>query len=206
MDVQEISGADVQQLFPLCRVNDILAGFYVPTDGRVNPVDASMSLARGARNNGVKIFEGVTVDGVTEVICNGRRRVTGVSTTTGHHIESEYVINCAGMWARQLGEASGIVIPNQAAEHYYLVTERMSEVDPNWPVVEDPSSHTYIRPEGGGLMVGLFEPVAAAWNVKRIPQDFSFGEITPDWERMAPFVETAMNRVPATLGAGEWSL
>jgi glycine/D-amino acid oxidase-like deaminating enzyme len=121
----------------------------------------------------------------------------------GERIEAEYVINCAGMWARQLGESAGVVIPNQAAEHYYIVTERMSEVDPSWPVVEDPSSHTYIRPEGGGLMVGLFEPVAAAWNVKRIPNDFKFGEITPDWERMAPFVETAMNRVPATLDAGE---
>ncbi|CAE7667831.1 SARDH, partial [Symbiodinium microadriaticum] len=161
-----------------------------------------MSLAKGARNNGVKIFEGVTVDGVTEVVSDGRRRVTGVSTSTGHHIQAEFVVNCAGMWARQLGEASGVVIPNQAAEHYYIVTERMPDVDPSWPVVEDPSSHTYIRPEGGGLMVGLFEPVAAAWNVSRIPQDFSFGEITPDWERMAPFVETAMNRVPATLGAG----
>jgi glycine/D-amino acid oxidase-like deaminating enzyme len=83
VDVQEISGADVKQLFPLCRTDDILAGFYVPTDGRVNPVDVSMSLAKGARNRGVKIFEGVTVDGVTEVISEGRRRVTGVTTVTG---------------------------------------------------------------------------------------------------------------------------
>ena len=83
------------------------------------------------------------------------------------------------MWARQLGELSGVNIPNQAAEHYYLITDTMAEVDPNWPVIEDPSSHTYIRPEGDGLMVGLFEPEAAAWNVKSIPKDFSFGEIEP---------------------------
>jgi hypothetical protein len=68
--------------------------------------------------------------------------------------------------------------------------------------VEDPSSYTYIRPEAGGLMVGLFEPKAAAWNVKKIPADFCFGEIDPDWERMSPFVEKAMQRVPASLGAG----
>ena len=70
------------------------------------------------------------------------------------------------MWARQLGERNGICIPNQAAEHYYLITEPMQEVDVNWPVIEDPSSYTYIRPEGGGLMIGLFEPLAAAWNSK----------------------------------------
>lgn len=71
----------------------------------------------------------------------------------GHVIQADYVVNCAGMWARQLGEKNGIIIPNQAAEHYYVITEQMKEVDPSWPVIEDPASYTYIRPEGGGLMV-----------------------------------------------------
>jgi glycine/D-amino acid oxidase-like deaminating enzyme len=71
----------------------------------------------------------------------------------GHVIKADYVVNCAGMWARQLGELNGVNIPNQAAEHYYVITEPMKDIDPSWPVVEDPSSHTYIRPEGGGLMV-----------------------------------------------------
>lgn len=171
-------------------------------DGRVNPVDATMALGKGARMNGVKILEGVKVDNITEKIHNGRRRVTGVVTSKGNTIEAEYVINCAGMWARQFGEKHGVVIPNQAAEHYYIVTDTIPEVDPNWPVVEDPASHTYIRPEGGGLMVGLFEPEAAAWNVNKIPSGFSFGEIAPDYERMAPFVERAMSRVPRSMEVG----
>ena len=120
----------------------------------------------------------------------------------GHEIEARVVVNCAGMWARQIAEEAGVVVPNQAAEHYYLVTDAIPEVDPSWPVVEDPSSYTYIRPEGGGLMVGLFEAEAAAWNVGRVPDDFSFGEISPDWERMAPFLEKAMGRVPASLEVG----
>ena len=127
--------------------------------------------------------------------------MTGVSTSEGD-IECEYVVNCAGMWARQLGERNGVVIPLQAAEHYYLITEPIDGVDPAWPVFEDPSRHGYYREEGGGLMVGLFEPVCAPWNVDRIPSDFSFGEITPDWDRMGPYVERAMERVPITLEAG----
>ncbi|KAJ1396191.1 hypothetical protein B484DRAFT_265795 [Ochromonadaceae sp. CCMP2298] len=75
----------------------------------------------------------------------------------------------------------------------------MKAVDPLWPVIEDPRSCTYIRPEGGGLLVGLFETQAAAWNVSHVP-DFSFGEIQPDWERMTPFVEKAMARVPGRCG------
>jgi 4-methylaminobutanoate oxidase (formaldehyde-forming) len=197
VDVHEISPAEVGQLWPLARTDDILAGFYTPTDGRVNPVDVTMALAKGARLRGTRVIEGTPVLDV--LLRDGA--VAGVRTPFGV-IESEYVVNAAGMWARQLGERSGVSIPLQAAEHYYLITGAMPDVDPDWPVLEDPSRFTYIRPEGDGLMVGLFETVCAPWNVGRIPEDFSFGTIAPDWDRMGPYVEAAMGRVPATLDAG----
>jgi 4-methylaminobutanoate oxidase (formaldehyde-forming) len=200
VDVQEISPDEVKSLFPLCETKDILAGFYVEDDGRVNPVDATMALAKGARQQGAEIFEKTAVRNI--VTDNGR--VTGVETEDGGVVSAEYVVNCAGMWARQLGELSrpSVTIPNQAAEHYYLITDAIPEVDPDWPVIEDPSRYAYIRPEGGGLMVGLFEGEAAAWNVDSVPNNFSFGEIPPDWERMAPYLEAAMGRVPITLEVG----
>lgn len=71
----------------------------------------------------------------------------------------------------------------------------MDDVDPTWPVVEDPSNYTYIRPEGGGLLVGLFEGEAAPWAVDRAPEDFAFGEIDPDWDRVGPYLELATSRV-----------
>jgi 4-methylaminobutanoate oxidase (formaldehyde-forming) len=197
IDVQEISPAEVKTLFPLARVDDIRAGFYVKDDGRANPVDVSMALAKGARAKGVRIVEGVAVTGVLK----SKGRATGVRTASGD-IAAEYVVNCAGMWARQLGEAHGVTIPNQAAEHYYLITEAIRDLPPSLPVLEDPASYAYFRDEVGGLLVGLFEPVCAPWNVGGIPGDFSFGEIPPDWERMTPYLEKAMNRVPVTLQAG----
>ena len=90
------------------------------------------------------------------------------------------------MWARELGARNGLVIPNQAAEHYYLITDTIEGLDPDAPVFEDPASYGYYREEGGGMMVGLFEPQAAPWKVEGIPRDFSFGKIPPDWDRMAP--------------------
>ena len=135
VDVHEISPREVADLFPYARTDDLLAGFYVPTDGRVNPVDVTMSMARGARNQGVTIAQGVTVTDVT--VRNGA--VHSVVTDHGT-IECEYVVNCAGMWARQLGELSGVSIPLQAAEHYYLITEQMEGIDPAWPVIEDPGN------------------------------------------------------------------
>jgi glycine cleavage system aminomethyltransferase T len=106
------------------------------------------------------------------------------------------------MWARELGARNGLVIPNQSAEHYYLITDTIEGLGPDTPVFEDPSSYGYYREEGGGMMVGLFEPVAAPWRVEGVPPDFSFGKIPPDWDRMGPFLEKAMERVPVTLDAG----
>jgi glycine cleavage system aminomethyltransferase T/glycine/D-amino acid oxidase-like deaminating enzyme len=197
VDVQEISPRQIKELFPLARVDDLLAGFYVPGDGRADPVGVTMALAKGARQIGVTIVEGVPVTGVT------RRRgaVTGVTTPAGD-IAADVVVNCAGIWARQLGALAGVTIPLQAAEHYYLITERIPEMSASWPVLEDPASYGYFREEVGGLMIGLFEPVCAPWRIAGIPDDFSFGEIQPDWDRMAGYIETAMQRVPIALTTG----
>ena len=197
VDVHEISGNEVGELFPLARTDDILAGFYVKEDGRANPVDATMALAKGARMQGAMLLEEVAVTGL---LTKGGA-VAGVTTALGD-IEAECVVNCTGMWARQVGGEAGVNIPLQAAEHYYLITEKIAGMSANVPVIEDPASHAYYREEVGGLMIGLFEPVCAPWKVEGIPEDFSFGEISPDWDRMTPYLQTAMNRVPVSLETG----
>jgi 4-methylaminobutanoate oxidase (formaldehyde-forming) len=197
IDVHEISASQVRDLFPIAKTDDILAGFYVKEDGRADPVDLTMALAKGAKMQGATVIEECPVLGVV----TKRGRVTGVETAYGV-IECDYVVNCAGAWARQLGAKSGVNIPLQAAEHYYLLTDEIPGVSKSWPVLEDPASHGYFREEGGGLMLGLFEPVCAPWMVGGVPEDFTFGEIQPDWDRMGPYIETAMKRVPIALETG----
>jgi glycine cleavage system aminomethyltransferase T/glycine/D-amino acid oxidase-like deaminating enzyme len=217
LEVEEIGPQEMSDLFPWAKTDDLLAGFHVPGDGRVNPVDLTQSLARGAKNLGVRVIEGVRVEDV--VVEGGEVRGVVVSTSPTDDarstadarssdvdgrwsIECEYVVNCTGMWARELGQRSGVVIPNQAAEHYYLITDTIAGIDPNAPIFEDPASYGYYREEGGGMMVGLFEPHAAAWSVDGIPPDATFTSLKPDWDRMSPFLETAMARVPVTLEVG----
>jgi 4-methylaminobutanoate oxidase (formaldehyde-forming) len=227
VDVTEIPPDRVRELFPLCDTRDVLAGFHVPDDGRANPTDATLALAQGAKQYGASLYEQVVVEGVTKErnpVGFGPPRVTGVlvrdasglrrsdsdpseRNADAHAIQCNVVVNCAGMWARQFGEASGVHnVPNQAAEHYYLITEPMPGiVDPRWPVLEDSSRCVYIRPEGQGLMLGLFEWEGAAWcggERQGVPMDFSFGEIQPDWDRIGPYIEAAMERVPAVADFG----
>jgi 4-methylaminobutanoate oxidase (formaldehyde-forming) len=197
VDVHEISAREVAQMFPLARTDDVLAGFYVEGDGRANPADVTMSLAAGARMHGVSILETVAATGIVA----RRGAVVGVETDQGV-IEAEYVVNCAGMWARQIGAKAGVNIPLQAAEHYYLITEQIDGISNTWPVIEDPASFGYYREEVGGLLIGFFEPEAAPWKVEGVPDDFAFGEIPPDWDRMGPYIERAMERVPISKETG----
>lgn len=191
IDYYEMSPRELSDIWPLMRTDDLVSGFLTPSDGRADPVGVTIALAKGAKQLGATIVEGVRVTGVETL----GRRVVGVQTDHGR-IETEVVVNAAGMWARQLGELSGVAIPLQAAEHYYLITDTVPGMDPDLAVVEDGDRYGYYRPEGDGMMVGLFEPRGAAWSVDGVPDSFAFGTLPPDWERMGPFLEQALGRVP----------
>ncbi|MCP3977494.1 MAG: FAD-dependent oxidoreductase [bacterium] len=193
---EEISPAEVQNLWPILDASDVMAGFYTANEGQADPANCAMSLAKGARMAGVRIIEDTPATGF--VIDKGR--IKSVKTKRGD-IECEHVVNCAGAWARQLGAMAGVSVPLQAAEHAYLITDQIEGIEV-MPILEDPDRYAYYRVEAGGLMVGLFEPLAAPWSVKGVPEDFSFGEIPNDWDRLAPFLESAMEPLPVLQEVG----
>ena len=194
---EEISPAEVAALWPQVDASDVMAGFFTANEGRADPANVTMSLAKGARMGGARVLEGTRVTGITQK--DGR--VTGVVTDRGT-IEAEYVVNCAGMWAREIGAMAGVSVPLQACEHAYLITEPFEGVSRDLPIFEDPDRFAYYREEVGGLMVGLFEPVAAPWSLDAIPDGFSFGEIPSNWDRLAPFLEYAMEILPDLKNVG----
>jgi 4-methylaminobutanoate oxidase (formaldehyde-forming) len=197
VNVEEISPTEVQKLWPMVESSDVLAGFFSTGDGRVNPIDVTMALAKGARIGGVQICEGIKVTGIS----HKDGVVTGVITDRST-IQAEYVVNCAGMWAGEVGRLAGVNIPLQAAEHYYLITEPFAEVSPDLPVLVDSDRYAYYREEVGGLLLGVFEPVGAPWSVGGVPSGFNFGEINPDWDRMMPYLDAVIERVPIVKNVG----
>jgi glycine cleavage system aminomethyltransferase T/glycine/D-amino acid oxidase-like deaminating enzyme len=197
VDDVEISPGELENMWPLLDVSDVLAGFLVADEGRADPVGVATSLSKGAAALGVRIVQGVTVDRVD----TRGTRVTGVLTDQGR-IETELVVNAAGMWARQLGARNNVTIPLQAAEHYYLLTDEVPGMDPDLAVIEDPDRYGYYRPEGDGMLVGLFEPVAAPWSLDGVPNTASFSTLPPDWERIGPFLGPALDRIPSLTNVG----
>ena len=193
----EISPRELADMWPLARTDDVLSAFYVADEGRADPVGVATSLAKGASQLGATVIEGIAATGVR----TQRGRVTALLTEQGD-IETEVVVNAAGMWARQFGALAGVHVPLQAAEHYYLLTDTVAGMDPDLAVIEDPDSYGYYRPEGDGMLVGLFEPVGAPWSLDGVPREFAFGKLPPDWERMEPYLARAMERIPSLAETG----
>jgi 4-methylaminobutanoate oxidase (formaldehyde-forming) len=199
LDSVELGPAEVAAHWPLARVDDVVCGFFYEDQGRANPADVTMAFARGARARGVRIIEHCAVTAIR----HAAGRVTGVETEHGV-IEAEHVVNCAGLWARELGRAAGVDLPLQAAEHYYVITEPIAGVARSLPVLEIPDYHGYFREETGGVMVGLFEPQARPWGVgPGGPRtDLPFATLEPDWDRIVPYAQRAMARLPSIADAG----
>lgn len=192
MDLDEL-----RERWPLIRTDDLVGALFIPRDGHTSPVDTTMALARGARDRGAAIVEGLAVTDLRTA--NGR--VTGVDTEQGP-VEAETVVLAAGMWTRQLADRVGVAVPVQACEHFYVVTEPLDGVDADTPVLRDPGNHTYFKEETGKLMAGFFEPRGKVWNLQGVPRDFSFGTLPEDWDHIGPIFERAAHRVPALADCG----
>ena len=192
VEVEVISAAEVQRLWPMLHTADIVGAIHMPKDGQINPVDVTQALARGARMGGTRIIERCKVTGV---LTRGGR-AAGVLTTRGD-IEAEIVVNCAGMWARELGAMAGVNVPLHAAEHFYIVTEPMAGVVPTLPVLRDFDGYAYYKEDAGKLLVGAFEPNAKPWGMDGIPENFEFEELAEDWDHFEPVLQRALHRVPA---------
>jgi glycine cleavage system aminomethyltransferase T/glycine/D-amino acid oxidase-like deaminating enzyme len=186
-----ISAREAGERYPILRIDDLQGGLWLPGDGKANPADLCMSLAKGARNRGVTIREGIQVTGVlTE-----RSKVVGVQTAQGE-VRCEVLVNCAGQWARQFGRLAGVNVPLYSAEHFYIVTGRIDGVHPMLPVMRDPDGFIYYKEEVGGLVMGGFEPLAKPWKVDPIPDDFQFQLLGEDWDQFEPLMKNAIHRTP----------
>ena len=186
-----ITPAEAGAMYPVMRTDDLQGAIWLPGDGKVNPADLTMSLAKGARNRGVKIVEGIEVTGV--IIEHGK--AVGIRTTEGE-VRCEVLVNCAGQWARQFGYLAGVNVPLFSAEHFYIVTGKIDGVLPNLPVMRDPDGFIYYKEEVGGLVMGGFEPKAKPWKMDPIPSTFQFELLDEDWEQFEPLMTNAMHRTP----------
>jgi 4-methylaminobutanoate oxidase (formaldehyde-forming) len=200
VDVEEISAAEVKQKYPHLNIGDVTGAVYLDKDGQGDPANIALALAKGARQRGGQIFERTRAIGVTRQ----GRRITGVDWAQdgdSGHIACEMVVNCAGMWGREVGQMLGVNVPLQACEHFYIVTEAIAGLT-QLPVLRVPDECAYYKEDAGKILLGAFEPTARPWALDGIPADFEFDQLPEDFDHFEPILEAAVNRMPMLAEAG----
>ncbi len=211
LPMEMVTPQQAQELFPLMSTTDVEAACFLPTDGYIDPASVTQAIAKGARMRGAAIHENTPVTGVT---VDGRR-CTHVHTANGDVIESEIVVNAAGMWGMEIGRMVGARIPAVAVEHQYLLSGPIEGYTPvelgKLPTMRDPDHLVYYKPDGPGLLVGGYEPDTLAFGIggfglEGVPKHFQRKLFDPNYDRFAQIAELATKRTPVLEKAGIRSL
>ena len=200
VDVEEISPEEVKNKYEHLNIDDVTAGVWLPKDGQGDPGNIAQALAKGARNNGVEIFENTLVTEITRK----ERRVSGVhwkAENESGYIEADMVVNCGGMWGHEVGRMAGVNVPLHACEHFYIVTEPIKGLK-QLPVLRVPDECAYYKEDAGKFLLGAFEPVSKPWGMNGIPTDFEFDQLPEDFDHFEPILEAACERMPMLAEAG----
>ncbi len=189
--LQLLDGNEAVDLFPLIDSSSIYGAALLPEDGYVDPYGLTQSLAKGFRMMGGKIVEHVMVTGFVRT----DRRISAVETDCGT-IKCDVVVNCAGLWARQIGQLAGCSIPAGIVEHQYLITEKSDEILDGLPTLRDPDRNFYLKPEAGAFEFGGWEDDSIAIDSTNFPRDFNRTLFNSNYERFDQIFDLTAKRLP----------
>ncbi len=194
LNIEIIDKKKFKTLYPIAKNKDVLSGLYIPDDGQADPEILTKNISIAAKKRGVKIIEKCRL----EKILKRDNQIRGVKTNLGT-INCEYIVLCAGIWSRQIGEAAGVSIPLYPNEHFYMITEDYDDLPKFLPTFRDPDTYLYAREYHGKIMLGIFEPNAknAFKKTGKVPNNFSFGEFKVDRKYIKMLHKLAAKRMPA---------
>ncbi len=200
MNFYEIGRDEAERLHPLVNFDGIRCIMFEPDGGNVDPSGVTAAYAAGARARGAEVHRFNPVIG-TESQADG----SWIVRTEKGDIRTNWVVNAAGLWGREVAAMAGIDLPLVPAEHQYLVTEAIPEIeamDRRLPSVADRDGEYYLRQEGIGLLVGAYERDMRFWAEDGTPLDFGHDLFPDDLDRIEENLMRAIERVPAVGSAG----
>lgn len=210
MQIEVLGVDEIRGKYPFIETHDLKGALYDPADGDIDPAQLTQALAKGARDMGATILRFTPATGVT------RERGEWVVSTEKGSIRAEIVVNAAGYYAQKVGEwfrpFGGRTVPMMVMSHQYLLFEEVpavkawsQEAGHKLPLLRDVDTSYYLRQEKFGFNLGPYErDCRAHWVTPDdpFPEDFSFQLFPDDLDRLEPYIEDAMARVPLLASAG----
>ena len=200
LEQEWISPKEVAERHPLIDPKHYIAALWDDQDGDLDPSGTTYAFAKAAKHHGGQYFTHTPVTATTQ-----RADGTWDVVTSKGTVNAEHVVNCGGLWAREVGHLAGMNLPVQPMEHHYLLTETIDEVKnfgSRLPCGIDYNANIYFRQERDGLLLGTYEPVGVPWRVEGTPLDFGHELLNPNLEHIADRLELAFDRIPALAEAG----
>lgn len=202
IDAHFISMAEARELSPVLNTDGLHAVMYEPSKGHVDPSSATHAFAQAARKMGAEIYRQCAVTATTQRADGG----WDVQTENGT-ISCQFVVNAAGLWAREVANMAGITLPLMPVEHHYLITESIPEIETmeagkRLCTMAENEDGFYSRQEGNGILIGAYESKCSHWAVDGTPLDFDTELLPDNLEVMATNFEKAMSRMPCLADAG----
>ncbi len=194
LDVGVVSADEARRLMPAISPDSLYGGVYLPVDGHLDPHRTTHAVADAARALGVRIRTGLRVTGIE---LTARRAIRAVLTEQGR-IETELVVDAAGIWAPQVAAMAGGFIPSTPVDHQHIAVRAVPghELPADMPCFRDPDNLVYGKSEQGGMLFGGYEldPVSR-WE-DGVPWNHAAQSLPPDFERFRPLMAGAIRRFP----------
>ena len=196
-ECHSLTASEAKAKFPFITTNGVVGAAFIPSDGYIDPYGLTQAYAAAARQRGARIEEGVTV----EEIAVEDRRAVGVITSAGT-IGCEILVNCAGLWAKRVGEMAGVALAAGVVEHQYFVTEKAFDLAPDLATLRDPDKNFYLKPDVGAFAIGGWEDGTRGCWRSRPPLDFARQLFDANYDRLELFATPAAERIPALNDVG----
>ncbi|RVB74633.1 FAD-dependent oxidoreductase [Mesorhizobium sp. M6A.T.Cr.TU.014.01.1.1] len=204
MDTELITPSEAKAMFPLMDETNFVGAMWDPVEGHLDPSGTTHAYAKAARKLGAEIVLRNRVVELTQEVDGTWNVVTEQGT-----VKAEHVVNCGGLWAREIGRMVGVELPLLAMEHMYLLTEPMPEVEEfnkstgrEMIGVMDLKGEIYTRQERNGILLGTYEKACKPWSPVNTPWDFGHELLQPDIDRIAPSLEIGFKHFPGIEKAG----
>ncbi|RWN52236.1 FAD-dependent oxidoreductase [Mesorhizobium sp.] len=204
MDTELITPSEAKAMFPLMDETNFVGAMWDPVEGHLDPSGTTHAYAKAARKLGAEIVLRNRVVELTQEVDGTWNVVTEQGT-----VKAEHVVNCGGLWAREIGRMVGVELPLLAMEHMYLLTEPMPEVEEfnkstgrEMIGVMDFKGEIYTRQERNGILLGTYEKACKPWSPVNTPWDFGHELLQPDIDRIAPSLEIGFKHFPGIEKAG----